>query len=289
MTQTLLVAADGGGTACRMVLVQGAARHQITLGPANVASDRAGAMATLHQGLDQLAQMAGISRATLAGAQAVFGLAGVMNAQDATDVAADLPFDRVRVVDDRVTSVAGALGAEDGAVAALGTGSFAGRQRGGTCRFVGGWGMMLGDEGSGAWLGRAVLAAVLRAQDGLDPDSDLLRDIQAGFPGGAPDIVAFAATARASDLAALAPGVVAAAAAGDATGRRLMQSGADYITQALQALGWHAPEPICLLGGLGEAYQPYLSPDLFGHVRPPLGTALDGALDLARQQAGGGA
>ena len=85
----------------------------------------------------------------------------------ATAIAEALPIDNVTVSDDRPTNMAGALGGTDGYVAAIGTGSFLGRQSGAEQRFIGGWGLRLGDEASGAWLGRRVLSRVLDWRDGV--------------------------------------------------------------------------------------------------------------------------
>lgn len=53
-----------------------------------------------------------------------------------------------------------------GALAGVGTGSYVGFLTGGSVRFAGGWGLALGDEASGAWLGREVLRAALMAHEG---------------------------------------------------------------------------------------------------------------------------
>ena len=51
-----------------------------------------------------------------------------------------------------------------------GTGSIVyGRNASGLAARAGGWGHMIGDEGSGYWIGREALAAVVRAADGRGP------------------------------------------------------------------------------------------------------------------------
>jgi N-acetylglucosamine kinase-like BadF-type ATPase len=53
-----------------------------------------------------------------------------------------------------------------GVVVNAGTGSFAyGRDRQGRTLRAGGWGFAIGDEGSAHWIGRSVVAALLRASD----------------------------------------------------------------------------------------------------------------------------
>jgi N-acetylglucosamine kinase-like BadF-type ATPase len=73
---------------------------------------------------------------------------------------------RVLVVNDALVALeAGAPGAP-GVVIVSGTGSIAyGRNREREAARAGGWGYVLGDEGSGYWIGRAALRAVLREAD----------------------------------------------------------------------------------------------------------------------------
>jgi glucosamine kinase len=283
-TASFLIAADGGGTGCRMALRAGTRRVELQLGRANVHSDPDGAAATLRDGLDRIVAMAGYDQADMARAIGYFGLAGANAPAAAARVARGLPLARVRVEDDRRAAVVGALGDDDGTLAGIGTGSFFARQNAGAVDLRGGWGFLLGDEASGGWLGRLALARVLHAADGLAPHSDLTRALAARF-GGPQGILDFVADARPGDVAALAPDVVAAAEAGDETGADLMRAGAEHIRRAAAALGWHAREPFCAMGGLGQAYLPWLPVAMREAVRAPRGSALDGALVLAARLA----
>ncbi|TAG24906.1 MAG: ATPase, partial [Rhodobacterales bacterium] len=189
----LYLGIDGGGTGCRAAVADASGRilGTGTAGPANVATDPAGTR-------ENILRAARLALAEAVGPEAVeaelpklvagLGLAGV---NTAGGLGLDLPFAQVRVETDAVTAVKGALRGGDGIVAALGTGSVFASQRGGVIRQVGGWGLVLGDEGSGAWLGRALLARALRAVDGFVPMTPLLAEVIAaqGDPGG---IVAFA-------------------------------------------------------------------------------------------------
>jgi len=75
--------------------------------------------------------------------------------------------------DDRSTFY-GALGGDCGAVVLAGTGSFAmGANRAGEWASVGGWGPILGDEGSGYWIGLQALRAVILAWEGRAPQTML--------------------------------------------------------------------------------------------------------------------
>jgi glucosamine kinase len=279
-----LIGIDGGGTSCRATLLAGPdkARYDVVLGPANVSTDFDAALATINAALAQLAERAGLRMADLSTATAHLGLAGVMSPAIATRVAAHLPFAHVSVTDDRPTTIAGALGEADGALAAIGTGSFIGRQVAGKIHGVGGWGFYIGDQASGAWLLRRCLEEVMLAVDGFAPHTDLSRAILKEHGDDPGQIVMFSLNSQPSDYARLARDVVAAAEAGDPLGARLMQEGAAYIRRALEVVGWKPSEALCLTGGLGPAYASWLE-------RPTVtakGTALDGALALAARHAG---
>lgn len=288
-SDSITVGLDGGGTSSRAALVFGreGRRVEVTGGPANV-SDFGGAIARISNLLKRLAEMAGLAECDIIDAVAHVGLAGVMDAAMADRVAGALPFKRVTVTDDQPTMIAGALGERDGAVAAIGTGSFIGRQNAGVIRVLGGWGFLLGDQASGAWLGRQLLQQTLLAGDGMTPHSPLTAAINKSF-GNGPGIVAFALSSSPVDFAALAPEIVTAAKGGDAVAGRLMREGAAYIEAALATLGLTDAEAICMTGGLGPAYADWLGPDLASRLRAAEGTALDGALHLAARLAEGSA
>ncbi|MEY8838437.1 hypothetical protein AB9K41_05310, partial [Cribrihabitans sp. XS_ASV171] len=98
-------------------------------------------------------------------------------------------------------------------------------------------------------------------------------------------IVEFARGAAPSDYARLAPEIVAAAEAGDPVGRHLMIRGAAYFEEVLSGFDLRADEVICLSGGLGLHYAPYLSDPLRSQIAPSEGDALSGALHLACRSA----
>jgi glucosamine kinase len=273
----ILIGIDGGGTSCRAALVCRGVRHDISLGPANVSTAFDAAIATIHQAVDQLGVRANLLPRDLADAPAHLGLAGVMSEAIAARVAAALPLCRIAVTDDRPTTIAGALGSSDGHVAAIGTGSFIGRQAGGKIDGIGGWGFYLGDQAAGAWLMRRCLEETLLSVDGLRPDTGLTRAMLAEHGGDPGRIVLFSISAKPADYARLARRVVEAAEAGDALGRALLDEGTAYVGAALAELGWRKGGPVVFSGGLGPAYARHLGVPL----TEPKGTALDGALALA--------
>ena len=73
---------------------------------------------------------------------------------------------RVIVVNDALVALEAGVPGQPGVVIISGTGSICyGRNAQGEAARSGGWGYVLGDEGSGYWIGRAALRAVLREAD----------------------------------------------------------------------------------------------------------------------------
>lgn len=277
------IGCDGGGTGCRLIIAnaEGRVLAQAHGGPANVTSDFDLAIANLRGALLQAGAQLGHDMADLLRNVAHFGLAGVQSAQDAARVAAEFPFAQICVTEDRTIAVEGALAGADGVLLALGTGTIVAGQRDGQSLRIGGWGLQLSDDASGAWLGRLLLQRVLLSHDGLEPFSPLTEACFAGFGRDPRALVSFAATARPTDYASFAPDVVAAAQAGDAVGVRLMQQGAAYLSRALEVMCFAPPDVLCLSGGLGPSYAPFLPESVQSAIVAPKGQAIDGAVRLA--------
>src|SRR5215212_6928630 len=81
---------------------------------------------------------------------------------------------RVVVVNDALVALEAGAPGQPGVVVISGTGSISyGRNAKGEAARSGGWGYVLGDEGSGYWIGRAALRAVLRQSDKRGPRTAL--------------------------------------------------------------------------------------------------------------------
>lgn len=286
MTNTTIdyiIGIDGGGSGCRAAIADrdGNMLGQGTAGPANATSDLNGTIQSIKNALTEAADDAGLPDPALAKARGHAGIAGVLDVSVAQTIADAMPMPTT-VTEDTVTSLQGALGDRDGILLSIGTGTVIGVSRDGSQTFIGGWGLTLSDQASGAWLGRELLIQVLLCHDGMSPPSDLTRRTLDRFDEDPNKIVAHAATATPADFAELAPDVVAAAETGDPMGLNLMQTGAIYLTKAIDVLGLGRNETLCLSGGLGPSYDTWLTPNHRARISPADGTALDGALELAK-------
>src|SRR5262245_16988589 len=106
------------------------------------------------------------------------GIAGVDRADDAGVVRSIMRRigykARCLVVTDALAALDAGAPAQPGVVVIAGTGSISyGRNASNQAARAGGWGFVLGDEGSGYWIGRAALRAVLREADRRGPETKL--------------------------------------------------------------------------------------------------------------------
>lgn len=194
----------------------------------------------------------------------------------------------VAVASDVVTAHAGALAGAGGVLLIAGTGAAALGVDADGARLVDGWGPELGDFGSGSWLGREALRAVLRADDALGARTALAAAIVQ--PVGAPsDIQAWLAQREPLPrrLATLAPLVLDAAADGDAVAGEIVAEAIRLLTATAVAASTRTAD-VVIHGGLTDHawFRASLTSSLQTAGRtivPASGDALDGALLLARR------
>ncbi len=280
LADTIVLAADGGGTRCRIAVSDGFRVQQVEVGAANVSTDFDAACAELKQGISVLAERIGLEASQLTGTPAYLGLAGVTGKALAVRLAAELPFDCARIEDDRPSALRGALGPKDGFVAHCGTGSFLAAQKRDQSLFAGGWGPVLGDQASAQWVGRRALACTLDCVDGLRSMSEMTNVLLSRFDGAA-GIVQVASGMSPTEFGALAPLVTQHAAQGDAVAVSILESGAQYLVDQMEAMGWMPGLPVCLTGGIGPHYATYLPEFMQQDLTKPLGDPLTGAIALA--------
>ncbi len=167
--------------------------------------------------------------------------------------------------DAEVAFASGPGAPSDGLVLIAGTGATAARisgRRG--VHIVDGHGWLLGDDGSGFWLGREAVRTALWAVDGRGPGGLLVeRVLELAAPGvGSLDlpshdlvrlrdaIANWAYSRPPAALAGLSPLVVEAAADGDPVAAGLLDRAADELVDKLGVLGAKEGEPLVATGGL---------------------------------------
>lgn len=145
-----------------------------------------------------------------------------------------------------------------GVLLIAGTGSVAfGRGPTGTIARCGGWGPNIGDEGSGAWIGRRALSVVTAASDGREPETALAGAIlTAAQVNDVNELIGWAAAATPAALATLAPAVISEAEAGDLRANAILSMAAEELVLHVRALARQlfmderASVPVALTGGL---------------------------------------
>ncbi len=280
----LVLLVDGGGTGTRVRLL----RHGHTIGtgssgPANLCYGIAAAWNHIEEAAKAAAGEATLDAAALRGLSLWGGFAGAgaLGVVDAFRAADPIGCRRIAVMTDGLAALIGAHSGGPGAVLALGTGVAAQALRpAGDVVVASGWGLTVGDEGGGAWIGRAGVSMLTRALDGRiarrGPMLDALADA-VGADYGA--IQMWLVSVSATRFAHLAPLIVAAADAGDPLADRILRDAAAEVELALHAV---APDgPVALLGGLASTIAPRLSSDVQTRLVPADGNGLDGLALLA--------
>lgn len=174
------------------------------------------------------------------------------------------------VVNDVVGAWATATGAQPGIGAISGTGSnvFGVGFDGSTWR-VGGWGHVLGDEGSGYWLGVESIRAALRDRDGSGPET-ALSDAAAEF-FGVQSVEAVAALVYSkplskSEIAAFTVETQRLAGEGDEVARALYRRGAELlggqVAEVARRTGMAQADsfPVGLVGSVFKAGELFVTP-----------------------------
>lgn len=287
--EPLLLGVDGGATKCRARLCDpsGVTLGEAVAGPANIRFGMKTSFAAVFEAGARCLRQAGFSSRDTARVVACLALAGA--SEPAYREVAERhrhPYRNAVVTTDACAACVGAHAGRDGAVIIVGTGSIGWAEVGGRDVRIGGWGPVISDEGSGAWLGCEAARRVLWAYDGRIAWSKLLTELFARFKSDPHAIVRWSARAASKDLAALAPVVVDFATKGDSVAVELMRMGGRHIDALARQLIAAGGARLALMGGLAKHIEPWLADETRRHLVPPAGDALDGALRLAAAAAG---
>lgn len=237
-------------------------------GPSN--EDAVGSQAAVRALLDvaeDATARAGITQADLA--VAVLAVAGTDTDAIARLISAARNDDWI-VVNDVVAAWAAATGAQPGVGAISGTGSNVfGVGPDWRAWRVGGWGHLLGDEGSGYWLGIESIQAALRDRDGSGPPTALSEAAPAFF--NVPNVEALAALVYSrpltkGEIAAFARETAKLAERGDAVACALYERGALELAAQIRTvightgLGGAGAFPVGLIGSALRAGAVFVDP-----------------------------
>ena len=147
---------------------------------------------------------------------------------------------RIHTIPDYVGNWAAATGGEPGVIVIGGGGSVAyGRTSSGEAARIGGWGHLLGDEGSGFWIGLQAIKAVLKSRAGVSQKTALEERVMQRF--GTDDdrqVVreVYSASFSEAEVAGLVPLVASVAQDGDETAVSILDEAADHLASIALAV-----------------------------------------------------
>jgi N-acetylglucosamine kinase-like BadF-type ATPase len=215
----------------------------------------------------------------------------------------NFPLRNLRVESDARTALEGALGGKPGIVLISGTGSIGiAKDHNTDIHRVGGWGRVIGDEGSGFAIGRAGLVAIARSIDGRSQQTMLTRFVAKRFGLSNPQRIIWKIYQDRFDPSLVAPLVLNAAEKGDKVSKGILEEAALELVhhvRVLLAKFKRQKKPfggrgitLVLLGGMLERPN-YLSRTLKKKIRlafprvdiwQPRGSPAYGAVLLALEQ-----
>jgi len=300
---------DGGGTNCRIRLVDETLETlaEVKNGRSNLQIDGGGpAYKAISEGTRDVFAAAGIDYAETANTYACFGMAGGrMDSARAEFAARPWPFAGVKVYDDIDIAHAGALGGGDGGVIIVGTGSAALAIIEGQRHQAGGWGFQIGDQMSGAILGRELVRHAVEAEDGLVESSPLTKAVIAALGGDNQAVMTWsfatdmdlriisrdgtegcddALIGRApAEFGKLMPLLVEHYEKGDPVARRMMDIQLGYVDIYASWFKARGAGVMAVVGGFGHRIFPILQERYGDFVALPLYEPLHGAMILAQQ------
>ncbi|MGQ4276849.1 BadF/BadG/BcrA/BcrD ATPase family protein [Pseudidiomarina sp. E22-M8] len=266
------VGVDGGGTKCRAELYnpQGDLLGSGVAGSANIARQGNTAEQSILTAVSKAFEAATIDQQHLGDAVVCAGLAGA----NLPSAAAALkqwrhPFQTFHFTSDLHTALYGAHAGQNGAVLVMGTGSCAAALTDGKLTQLGGHGFLLGDKGSGAWLGKQAIMYSLEALDGVVPHGPLVEAVCNHYHSqSATDIVDRLIQANPGVFGEICPIILKLASDDDPTARALVERGSAYLSaiarKALRLSGGN----LVIAGGVATAMTPWLDDDIRSALRP---------------------
>ncbi|WP_375449787.1 BadF/BadG/BcrA/BcrD ATPase family protein [uncultured Devosia sp.] len=300
---------DGGGTNCRVRLVDETLTTlaEVKNGRSNLQiDDGEPAFKAISDGTRDVFAAAGVDYRETRNTFACFGMAGGrMDSARDEFAARPWPFAGVKVHDDIDIAHAGALGGNDGAVIIVGTGSAALAIVDGKRHQCGGWGFQIGDQMSGAILGRELVRYAVEAQDGLVPASPLTEAVIAALGGDNQAVMTWSFGAdkdvriigndgseghgdllvgRApAEFGRMMPLLIDHLDQGDPVARQMMDVQLGYVDRYVRWFQARNAHVMAIVGGFGERIFPLLQQRYGDFVALPLYEPLHGAVILAKQ------
>lgn len=243
---TYFVGIDGGGSNLRVVITDAelnviSQAYRLTANPSIVGRTKSAMMiqSTIREALAYVdlhpSQITGVGIG-VAGASVDYAERWLIDTVEAA-----IPDTCVVPSSDNEIALVGAHGQREGVIILAGTGSVAyGVNEHGVGVQVGGWGYLIGDEGSAYWMGKRALQLLTQSVDGREGQTELINAVLRVLNlKTARDLILWLydpAVPRTRDIALLAPLVIDLADAGDAIARRVVNETAKELFLMVEAV-----------------------------------------------------
>jgi N-acetylglucosamine kinase-like BadF-type ATPase len=244
LSQDMILGIDGGGTKVMVALADRSGRIlRTSLGGGVNAMDNPGWRAELETHIEPFRSEKRL--AAVAAALPVYGEVAHLSLQLEETIRQAFPNARTCVLNDVDAAHLGALAGKAGILVLSGTGSMAwARNAKGEPARTGGWGDVIGDEGSSYWIGRLALNLVSQSIDGRLPPNALAKavfdDLRLDPTNPMDSLGAWATSdAKRSSIAALSAVVDRTALQGDAAAIGLLDLAADELAKHHRAIAGH--------------------------------------------------
>ncbi|MBE6691572.1 MAG: XRE family transcriptional regulator [Ruminococcaceae bacterium] len=265
--EPLFLGIDGGGTKTEFLLADGdgVILNRLVLGSSN--PNDIGMDATkqlLQRGIYQICGEHPLSAVSVYAGIAGGGTAG--NAEKLQEFLTRFGFLRANAGSDARNAIAAGLGDGNGVAVIMGTGSIAYAQQDGKQYRLGGHGYLLGDAGSGFALGRDVILAALKQEEGSGDATALypLVKAQCGGETVLERLSSFYQGGKAV-IASYAPLLFTALEQGDAIAANILENNMQALASTVIGAARHTvgdPVRVALCGGLVQANRQYVLPAL---------------------------
>ncbi|MBD2301556.1 N-acetylglucosamine kinase [Nostoc sp. FACHB-190] len=276
---TYVIGIDGGGSKTVCILMDD--KHQVlgrgAAGASNYQSiGVTAAIQSIHSAIQTAANEALKFTSTIQISAICLGLAGVGRSDDIAVVKSmvqelqnsqflpitwDLQPDNIVICHDALIALVGGVAHDVGIVVAAGTGSIVfGRNHQGETKRVGGWGHILGDEGSAYKIAVAGIQAALKSYDGREISTSLIKDFQQhlGLQNIAELIeIIYRRGWGVKEIASLAPIVDLAAASGDKLANNIINDAVKELVKATSTVieSIFSPDSVVEIVTTGSVWQ----------------------------------
>jgi glucosamine kinase len=269
--------------------VNGTLLAEATAGPANAARNLKGSVAAVIEASEKAIANAKMTGLNLNQIHAGIGLAGInIPLVRQAFLKQSLPFASWHITTDLHIACLGAHLGQEGAIVIVGTGSSGIAILKDKQLEVGGHGFVVGDKGSGAWLGKMAISHCLETLDGITPNNVLCEHVMDFFNCNSPyELVSLTLDAKPAFYASLAPLIMQLAASQQEDALLLVNQAASYINKLCKRLLIGNLDRLSLIGGITQPLMPYLDSQLQSIIQPAKATPEQGAILYSKTKLSG--